>query len=159
MIFEKNKVSKNAGFSLIEMMVTVAILGFSLSGLLGIFVYCSMLSNTAGNMSKVLRGAQGKLEEIRDHNYSLITTDYASGGNPGNKFNVAQLNNGKGVIYIDSTNPDLLMVTVTVSWKNENGRLFGEDKNLNGVLDAGEDLNGNNELDSPVSLISLIAKP
>ena len=140
-------------------MVTVAILGFSLSGLLGIFVYCSMLSDIAGNMSKALRGAQGKLEEIRDHNYSLITADYASAGNPGNKFDAAQLSKSKGAIYIDSTNPDLLQVKVAVSWKNENGRLSGEDSNLNGVIDGGEDINGNNELDSPVCLISLIARP
>ena len=148
---------KNKGFSLIELLVGVAILSISLGGLLGLFIYCSKLVDLSGNMTKALRGAQGKLEEIRNHTYSLITTDYAAGGTPGNKFDVTQLN-GKGAVYIDSTNANLLKVKVVVSWRNENNWIIGEDLSLNGVLDAGEDKDGNGELDSPVSLVSLIAQ-
>ncbi len=154
MVLKRNKTE---GFSFVEMMVTVAILSISLSTVLGFFVYCLSLVNLSGNMTKALHGAQGKIEEIRDHAYSLLTTDYASSGTPGNTFNVAQLN-GKGVVYIDSTNANLLKVKVAVSWKDQNNRTIGEDLNLNGILDAGEDKDGNGELDSPVSLVTLIAQ-
>lgn len=150
------KRNKTKGFSFVEMLVTVAILSISLSTVLGFFVYCLNLVNLSSNMTKALHGAQGKMEDIRDHSYSLVATDYAAGGTPGNTFDVAQLK-GKGVIYINSTNANLLQVKVTVSWQDQSSRIIGEDLNLNGALDAGEDKNGNGELDSPVSVISLFA--
>ena len=145
------------GFSFIELLAAIATLSISLGSSLGLFIHCSTLIDFSDNMTKALRGAQGKLEEIRNHTYSLITTDYAAGGTPGNKFDVTQLN-GKGAVYIDSTNANLLKVKVVVSWRNENNWIIGEDLSLNGVLDAGEDKDGNGELDSPVSLVSLIAQ-
>ncbi len=151
------RVNKNNGFSLIEIVVTVGILTILLTNLLGLFIYCSTLAQSAGNMTLAIREAQEKLEEIRDHNYSLITTDYAAGGSPGNIFNLNQLN-GKGAVYVDSSSPDLLQIKVVVSWKNKDTRVIGEDTNLNGILDAGEDKNANGQLDSIVSLVTMIAK-
>jgi len=49
----------------------------------------------------------------------------------------------------------LLQATVSVCWRQKN-RVIGEDKNLNGALDAGEDANGNKIIDSPVELTTLI---
>jgi hypothetical protein len=34
--------------------------------------------------------------------------------------------------------------------------VYGEDKDLDGVLDAGEDLNGNGKLDAPVQIVDRI---
>ena len=149
---------KNKGFTLIEVVVTVGILVIVMTNLLGLFIYCSTLAQTSGNVTLAIREAQGMLDEIRDHSYSLITTDYAAGGTPGNIFNLNQLN-GKGVIYFESApNPDLLQVKVVVSWKNKDTRVIGEDANLNGILDAGEDKNANGQLDSIVSLTTMIAR-
>jgi len=52
----------------------------------------------------------------------------------------------------------LLEVILTVSWKQRDGRIIGEDLNLNGILDAGEDANSNGRLDSPSELRSLISE-
>ena len=146
------------GFSLLEVLLTVSILTITLIGLLQLFVYCSFLSELSGNVTLAVTEAQNKLEEIRNHNYSLITADYIEGGSPGNTFNLSQ-GAGKGVIYIDSSNPSLLQIQVVVSWKNnKNDRVIGEDTNLNGSLDSGEDLNGNGKLDSPATVVSLIAR-
>jgi len=60
-----------------------------------------------------------------------------------------------GVVYVDDTNPELLEVTVSVCWQQVL-RVIGEDKNLNGVLDAGEDTNGNGKIDSSVQLVTRI---
>ena len=108
-------------------------------------------------MTNALTDAQSKLEEMRSDTFSQITTDYSSGGTPGNTFNLTQ-GNGKGVIYIDSSNSTLLTITIVVSWQNnQDRRIIGEDLNLNGVLDAGEDTDGNGKLSSPVTLVGLIA--
>ena len=145
------------GFSLIEATIAGAILIVVLASLFGLFIYCSTMAQASGNMTLAVREAQGKLEEIRDHDYSLITTDYAAGGNPGNTFDLNQLN-GKGVVYINSSNSNLLQIKVVVSWKNKDNRLLGEDVNLNGVLDAGEDQNANSQLDSIVGLTTMVAR-
>jgi len=53
----------------------------------------------------------------------------------------------------------LLEVIITVCWRQSDGRLFGEDANLNGVLDTGEDtLTVNNRLDSPAQLRILLSE-
>ncbi len=49
-----------------------------------------------------------------------------------------------------------MLVTVTFCWRQSNGRLMGEDSNLNGALNTGEDVNGNGTIDSPVQLIAYI---
>ena len=151
------RAGKNKGFTLIEVVATVGILVIVLANLLGLFIYCSMLAQTSGNMTLAIREAQGKLDEIRDHSYSLITSDYAAGGSPGNTFNLNQLT-GKGVIYFESSNPELLQIKVVVSWKNKDTRVIGEDANFNGILDTGEDKNANGQLDSIVSLTTMIAR-
>ena len=73
------------------------------------------------------------------------------------KFDVLGFN-GKGIIYVQSIDLRTLLVTVSFSWKESNGRVIGEDKNINGDLDAGEDLNGNFIIDSPVQIVSYILK-
>lgn len=104
-----------------------------------------------------LINAQSKLEEMRNESFSLITTNYGSGGTPGNTFDMSP-GTGKGVIYIDSSNSNLLAVTISISWRNQNGRIIGEDADLDGILDAGEDTNGDGQLNSPVTMTSLIAR-
>ena len=155
--FKKMHHSKK-GFSLVEVLLVTGIIVATLGGLIQLFIYCSLLSELSGNLTIVLSEAQGKLEEIRSHNYGLIVTDYSSGGTPGNTFDLTQVT-GKGMIYIDSTNPDLLKVEIMASWKNKkSGRIVGEDSNLNGAIDAGEDLNSNGKLDSMATLVSWIAR-
>lgn len=144
-----------SGASLSEVLVATAIVAMAAVTMIKLFLYCVDHSDLARNMTRAVTDAQSKMEEIKDHTYSLIPTDYAAGGTPGNIFTTT---NGMGVIYIDSTNPDLLQIKAAVCWQNRNGRIMGEDTNLNGTLEAGEDLNNNAEIDSPATLISLMAK-
>ena len=152
-IFSKNG---RRGFSLAELLVTVGILVTVIIILLQLFVYNSVLAELSGNMSQVMGEAQAKMEEIKNSDYSLITTDYASGGTPGNTFDLSQ-GQGKGIIYIDSSTADLLEVSIVISWRNKDGRVIGEDTDLDGVLDAGEDINSNSKLDSKANLTLKIA--
>ena len=54
-------------------------------------------------------------------------------------------------------NPMLLDVHVAACWTSR-GRSIGEDKNCNGMLDAGEDANGNGWIDSPVMMSTRVAR-
>jgi len=97
------------------------------------------------------------MNEIREYDFDSIAADYASGGSQGNTFNLSQIN-GMGIIYIDLSNSLLLEIEIVVSWLNQFNRVIGEDQDLDGVLDAGEDLNNNGKLDSVVEMVSLVAK-
>lgn len=145
------------GFTLVEVLFSMAVLVFAVVGLLQLFIYCSGLAEVARLTTFAVSEAQGKLAEIRNHNFVDIVTDYGPGG-PDNTFNLTQLT-GTGVIYIDNTNPQLLEIEIVLSWQAKGRRIIGEDTNLNSVFDAGEDTIGapNGKLDSPTSLISLIA--
>lgn len=145
------------GFTLAELLVAVIILGLVLGGLLQVFIRSSVLAELAYNKTVAMSEAQGKMEEIRNYDYDSIAADYASGGAQGNTFSLSQLT-GTGVIYIDSSNADLLEVEIVVSWQNKYGRIVGEDLDLDGELDSGEDADGNGKLSSIATLVSLIAK-
>ena len=54
-------------------------------------------------------------------------------------------------------NPSLLDVHIAACW-NARGRVVGEDRNCNGVLDPGEDDNGNGWMDSPVMVSTRVAR-
>ena len=151
----------HSGVTFVELLITSAILSVVILGCLQLFIYSSTEAEMTGNLTSALTETQNKIEEIRNHTYSNIVTDYASGGTPGNTFNLTLLT-GKGIVYIDNStapcNSELLCLQVVVSWRNKYNRVVGEDQNLNGVLDAGEDLNGNGKLDSPAMLMSMITR-
>ncbi|MDP8266247.1 MAG: prepilin-type N-terminal cleavage/methylation domain-containing protein [Candidatus Aceula meridiana] len=147
------------GFTLVELMIVAAILAVVVVGMLKIFIFSSESAAIAADKTLALSAAQDKIEEIRNHSFDDIVADYAAGGTPGNAFTVSNLTSS-GVVYIDSTNAELLIVKAVVCWEDKYGRIIGEDANLNGALDAGEDTPGeeNNEIDSIASLVSMVAK-
>lgn len=154
--------SQKIGFTFIELMIATMILVIALAGLLAAYQGCFVLAETARNLTASLNSAQAKMEEMRDYTFSQIATDYGQGGLL-NIFPSAGLDeNRKGKIYIqDVSNPldgSLLQVRVVVCWQDHGGRVVGEDSNLNGSLDAGEDTDGDNEIDSPCELITLMAQ-
>lgn len=63
----------------------------------------------------------------------------------------------RGMYYLDKLGSldDALRITVVVSVKAK-GRTIGEDTDLNGVLDSGEDANENTVFDSPITLSTIV---
>ena len=148
---------KNQGFTLLELMFAVAILVTVVGGMVRLFVFTSTQADIAGRKTIAVSEAQTKLEEIRNVDFDLITTNYGSGGTPGNTFDLSLID-GKGIIYIDSSNAELLVLEVVISWNNKYNRVVGEDKDLDGMLDAGEDANSNGKLDSSVELVTYLTR-
>lgn len=148
----------HAGVSLAEVLVCVLIFGMAALGLFRLFLYCSQQADLARNMTLAMTEAQDKLEEIRNHPFNQIPADYGT-GSAGEEFDLS-LVTGKGVVSINTNNPKLLKVRVVVCWQNQNGRVIGEDKNLDGELDSTEDAAGNNDgvIDSSAVIESYIAE-
>lgn len=145
------------GVSLAEVLVCVLIFGFVAVGLFRLFIYCTAQADFSRNLTLAITEAQGQMENLRTYTYNQIVADYADGASPGDEFDLTQLT-GKGVISIDASNPKLLLARIAVCWRNQNGRVIGEDLNLNGDLDTGEDANGNGKMDSLVVMESHIAE-
>ncbi|MFH1281435.1 MAG: hypothetical protein ABIH91_01780, partial [Candidatus Omnitrophota bacterium] len=140
------------GFVLPEVMLAAAIAAFAVCGILLMYVTAMDLIRTSKNASIATSAAQGLIEEIRNTPFPEIVTNYNL-----LKFSVDGIPpiNGvassSGIVYVDDTDPEFLLVTISVCWRQGN-RIIGEDINLNGELDVGEDTSGNGIIDSTVEL-------
>jgi hypothetical protein len=139
------------GFVLPEMLLATLIAAFALCGILLTYIACMDSIKISKNASIATSAAQGLLEEIRNKPFPQIVTNYNQ-----LSFTVNGIPNSRGIVYVDDTNPELLLVIISICWK-EGNRVVGEDVNLNGLLDAGEDSNGNNIIDSTVKLVTQVA--
>jgi len=120
----------NSGFTLVEVVLAAGILAFVIVAMVKVFIYTSTQAELAGEKTLATLAAQSKLEEIRNHDYDNISTDY-----DGSIFDPTGLN-GMGKIYVGGS-AELLEITAVVCWRDKYGRLIGEDKNLDGNLDSG----------------------
>ena len=156
------------GFTLIEVMLATVILVVGLVGLLGTFIMCFNANETAKNVTVAGNAAQRQIETIRNYSFTNISNT-GTDTPPGFKnttFTVAGMPAGDsaGYVNIDDSNPDLIKVFVSVSWRQKGGRIIGEDNGrgggiaLNGRIDGTEDANGNGVLDSPAGIDMLMSK-
>lgn len=154
MVIMQRKNSRD-GFTLVELMIAVGVLVVALVGLLGVFAHLMLLNENSSKLTLAVTACQAKLEEMRNSSFSTLYLSY-NGAN----FNPAGFSSGeaKGAISINNSNPNLLQVFISVSWMTRSNRVIGEDKNLNGVLNAGEDSNANGRLDSPGQIATLMAQ-
>ena len=148
-------VMKNKGFTLLELMIAAGVLIVALSGLLAIFTNLLSLNENSRKLTIAMAACQDKLEEIRNSNFSTLYATYNNASFDPAGFTVGQ---AKGNVSINNSNPNLLQVFVSVSWRTRSNRVIGEDTNLNGVFEAGEDSNPNGRLDSPAAIATLMSK-
>jgi len=138
------------GFTLPELMVAAMVTVIAFMGILYTYARYLELDELSRNTAIALQTSQNKIEAIKNTQFDQIVATF------NNQTFTSSGINGRGVVTIDATNPKLMLVTVTFSWKQTNNRMMGEDTNLNGVLNTGEDKNGNGLMDSPVQLIAYI---
>lgn len=145
----------NKGFTLVEVLVAVAILAFCLCGLLVTYINMFFLSDLTRDSTLATNAIQAKLEEIKNTNFENLSSFN------GTTFDVNGFasSDAKGAVWVlDTAYSDLKRVRIVVCFKSR-GRVIGEDKNLDGDLDTGEDtLISNSRLDSPAETVTLIAK-
>ena len=141
---------RKKGFTLPELLIAAVVFLIAFVGILLSYLRCMELSELSQNSSLAVAAVKSEMEKVKDTAFVDIL------GNFDKKNFTANGINGKGVSYVDSTNSRLLKVTISFSWKQKSGIIVGEDKNINGQLDAGEDKNGNGVLDSIVEAASYV---
>lgn len=146
---------KSSGFTLIEVLITTLFLTVALLSTLGLFAYSLSSADTSRNSTIAQYEVEGKIEEVCASDYSVIKTTYTNAGAVKNTvFNLINDLGGKGVVIaqeVPGATNGLIRVKVAVCYR-QGQRIVGEDTNLNGILDAGEDANANNEIDSPYAI-------
>jgi prepilin-type N-terminal cleavage/methylation domain-containing protein len=170
---KNRKIAKNQkGVTLVEVLVAASIFAFCLAGLLLSYMNLLILTDLSRDTTIANNVLQARLEEARTvafnnltswcvsaTGFSVVNNDFLYGGNP--------IHIGVGNItctdvsdpFTNTTYSDMKKVRVVISFKSRN-RVIGEDANLNGRLDAGEDdsryPSGIGQLDSPVEGVILI---
>lgn len=145
----KNKLNQK-GFTAIELMMAIVILLPLFTAVVLTFIRATQLNSIASHISEATRECRNQLTQIETTPFSQIFANYNN-----STFDTPQMD-GMGVVYVDNTDPDFVAITLSFSWKENNGRILGEDTDLDGNLDAGEDINGNGELDSIVEMSAVI---
>lgn len=157
------KVSSSSGFSLVELMLAIAILTVGIVGLLASYINILTLNETSRKFNLVVNAMQAQEELLKEESLTTaVGFDNLLAYN-GTTFDIAGFaaSDAKGRIEVTTTAySDLVKIRTVVSYKTKDGRIIGEDKNLNGSLDAlqGEDANANGILDSPAEMVTLIVR-
>ena len=148
-IYRKNKKGiSQSGFTLVELLVASAILIITIVGILISYIRSLELAEMSRNSSVAINASRSQIEQMKNTDFTLVSTNFNNV-----TFTVPGFS-GMGVSYVTAVSANLAQVTATFCWRQRNGRVVGEDKDLDGVVDAGEDANGNGRLDSPTQIIS-----
>lgn len=146
--------NRKKGFTLVEILVSTAIMAFTITAVLQILNNLMRLNESNDNIVMAMNEVQGIMDRVRNSPFEDIVPVYN-----GQNFTIDALTNRgvehMGTISITVLDPDLLRVKIAVSWRQRN-IVMGEDQNLNGILDGAEDVNGNGEMDSPCMLAGAV---
>ncbi|MBF0387501.1 MAG: prepilin-type N-terminal cleavage/methylation domain-containing protein [Candidatus Omnitrophica bacterium] len=142
--------SSRSGMTLVEVLVAVSVVLIAVIGIL--YSYAKAIELNAIGQGSVIatQAVKNKIEQIKGTAFSTIFTTYNN-----TTFTAVGLN-GRGLVTVDRSNSRLLEVKVIFCWRLGSGRIIGEDRDLDGVLDAGEDANGNGQLDAYVQIVTRI---
>ncbi len=145
---------KSLGFTLLEICLATLVFIIALIGILLFYLNAQEFNELASSFSTALNEAEKMMEIIKSTQFSDIYATYNN-----YRFDPEGFSSGlaKGVVYIDKETgrDDLLRVNVVICFR-VGRRIIGEDLDLDGILDTGEDKNGNGRLDSPAELTTLV---
>ena len=119
-IFFRNKGAR--GFTLLEIMIAIAIMVGAILAILGLFLNYLMLVETAKNTTVAVDNAQAVLEAIRNTDpftVSNVTAAFPAGVDLAPNFNFDKLDNEAIYVSYGSLTADPLQITATVNWQEK----------------------------------------
>ncbi len=142
----RTKLNTPKGLTLPELLVATIILLPLFVGTIFSFIKCMELSEMARHSSMAVLACKNKMAEIENTAFAQVYGNFNN-----TTFTTPDLN-GIGVVYVNNSNPDALEISASFSWRERTGRVLGEDRDMDGQIDAGEDANSNGKLDSIVQM-------
>lgn len=118
----KTRAGRQGGFSLLEIMIALAILSFSMMAILTMVTTASATQQAARESEIAKEAAMAQVAKVRMAGFDAVA------GFQGASFVVEGLSDparsdkkARGTVAIDGSNPDLLQIVVTVTWKGRKG--------------------------------------
>lgn len=113
-----------AGFTLMELLLAAAILAFTITGLIQVFIQSSAITNLTTDQMFAVSYAENMVETLRNHDFDGVLTDYSSAGTLGTSFYVGEIGGTctLGVSTLTDADGDVLVFDMTVEWDTR----FGE---------------------------------
>jgi prepilin-type N-terminal cleavage/methylation domain-containing protein len=108
--------SKEKGFTLVELMVTITVLGLVITGLGGLYYVMQVMEVRSQRLDVAMRAARTKIEGLRNNGYGSLT--------PGSNINFTgelppSLPAGKqGIVAVSQPLPELRRVDVTITYED-----------------------------------------
>ena len=104
---------KQAGFTIVELLVTIAIVGITTASLSSLFISIQNVQKQTTYVDTATRAAQREIETLRNDNYSSLT--------PGQSDDFTSqlpsaLQHASGSVQVSQPSTDLRRVDVTVSY-------------------------------------------
>jgi prepilin-type N-terminal cleavage/methylation domain-containing protein len=108
--------NQQAGFTIVELLVTIAIVGIVTASLSSIFISIRHIQQQTGYVDTATRAAQREIETLRNDNYASLT--------PGQSINFtsqlpSSLPHASGNVQVSQPATDLRRVDVTVSYTSD----------------------------------------
>jgi prepilin-type N-terminal cleavage/methylation domain-containing protein len=157
---------RQTGFTLVELMIAAAVTSVALLGLLGVFSGCFGVDESARDLTAAMNAARHSVEEMRTlrdqgiprapGHYSEVDANWAIA----HSIAVDIIDDGTDPDTVSS--PQLHWISVSVTWMQQGGRIYGEDNGegagtaLDGNINGAEDVNNSGILDSPAQIITLM---
>jgi Tfp pilus assembly protein PilE len=113
---------KKDGFTLLELMISAAIMAGAILAILALFVNYLVLIETSKNTTVAINDAQAVLEAIRNTEpflVSNVTGNYPTGVDLAPNFGFNKLQNEAIYVSYGSLAADPLQITVTVNWQEK----------------------------------------
>jgi prepilin-type N-terminal cleavage/methylation domain-containing protein len=122
---------QQAGFTIVELLVTIAIIGITTASISSIFISIQHIQTQTSYVDTATRAAQREIETLRNDNYAELT--------PGQTINFtsqlpSSLPGGSGSAQVSQPTSDLRRVDVTVSYKSDGTQRSVELSSLIGVI-------------------------
>lgn len=120
-----------AGFTIVELLVTIAIIGITTASVSSIFISIQHVQQQTTYTDMATRAAQREIETLRNDNYAELT--------PGQTLDFSSqlpnaLPNATGSAVVSQPTNDLRRVDVSVSYKSEGTQRTIELSSLIGVI-------------------------
>ncbi len=168
--------TQRSGLTIVEVLLSVAIIALVAGVVATVYPVLFQGVDSASFLTKAVEAARGKLEDLQREGVSSILSnhlayDRTNSENPRiNVFTDAEktfffsgvAEKFSGVFYIERFHnatqllSDIIKAEVVICFR-AGRRIIGEDTNLNGVLDVGEDVNGDGKISSPIALQTVIS--
>lgn len=137
------------GFTMMEILIVTLIILPIFVSVMYLFVKSMEAADLSRNTARALLVVKSKMADIDNTSFNQVKATFNNV-----TFTTSNLT-GRGVSYVDDAQAGILRITTTFCWRERSGRVIGEDLDLDGQLDSGEDKNANGILDSPVSLATV----